>query len=284
MTSSLEQARCLVYDVEHEYIARDQASVRAALTEHKRTAVAAGDQAQAKEIWCLETLLNAQEHYLSAFQAMRAQEFPAAWTSLVHAENALHFLRGHLPDDVGRSAFIAQQVENFQTLFPYRIFTSPELVIGYHTCSVCGAVVRLRTPCGHEPGEIYDGEMCHRKAHDVQLVGVALVRNPVMKTNVISTAEHPYDFPMVAKVITHLSGPFAPWHIEWNEMRLPHSLFAHIRTREPCPCNSRLEYGQCCLNRLGVRQEEGKVTIGAGIAVPPWSFYRSPLRHANDPV
>src|ERR1039458_2558224 len=70
-------------------------AVQEALAQLKRDAVAAGDQAQAKSIWCLEQTLRVQEHYLRAFAQLKAGALYDAWCELEKTELALANLERH---------------------------------------------------------------------------------------------------------------------------------------------------------------------------------------------
>lgn len=147
----------------------------------KTAAVAAGDANTAGAVWCLETIADAQDRYLSAWDAMREDRFYAAWCALEQSEIALHFLARHL-DDSGNMfgvAFLRTYVPRWQSLFPYRVFLSPGFSKRSIHCSICDARLTPRRPCDHHLGELYDGVMCRRVIKEATMIEVSLVERPV---------------------------------------------------------------------------------------------------------
>lgn len=142
------------------------------LAEIKRQAVQVGNQTLAKAVWCLETISEIQDHYLSAFSSMKDDAFFEAWCELERCEVRLHNLSRHFPedDDTFGLALFAAHTENYQSLYPYRVYFSPEILRVTELCSICGERVSLWNRCGHRPGEIYDGEMCGRNITDTNPV------------------------------------------------------------------------------------------------------------------
>jgi len=53
----------------------DREAAQVALREHKVVAVQTGDQALAKEIWCLEQILKIQPSYLAAFTDLKGGQY-----------------------------------------------------------------------------------------------------------------------------------------------------------------------------------------------------------------
>src|SRR5262245_49581351 len=89
--------------------ARDEGenqTIRDEISRLKREAVARGDQPAAKHLWCLETALDIQTKYLTAFSQMRAGEHYNAWCTLELVELGLGRLQKHFPCDRFHLEFI----------------------------------------------------------------------------------------------------------------------------------------------------------------------------------
>jgi len=161
--------------------------------------------------------------------------------------------------------FIGSQVSKFQSLFPYRMFLSPSLVIRKCRCSICGQEMSIRNPCGHRRGEIYDGELCTRIVEDADLLEVSLVPNPVQKYSVVfpkdsdGASSDPYDYRLVEYVTRGLRVPFDAWDVEWTNIRHPHELYSHYAKGDKCPCGSGKTYESCCLQESGVLRPHARV-------------------------
>jgi hypothetical protein len=157
------------------------------LAAHKAAAVAAGDQPLAKHLWCVGHTVEAQQLFLKAHRQLKDRHFFEAWCTLEQVELALGRLRRHFRENWAeyRLAFIEKITTAIQSLYPYRLFLSPELLEESKVCSICEKPVSLRAPCGHEVGEVYDGEYCCRIVTKFQVLGTALVRDPVQKYSVL---------------------------------------------------------------------------------------------------
>jgi hypothetical protein len=244
--------------------------LRAALARHKVDAVNAGDQAVAKDIWCLEATLEIQTSFNQAFLEMRAGRYYEAWCRLEQAEVSLLALARHRELLDYRLDFIAAHTERFQSLFPYTMFFSPGLIVKERRCGLCDALITPRTGCDHRLGEIYDGVMCFHEIADAEAVEVSLVTNPVQKACIgwfldSSGSRIEYDHSLVRYVVEGLQSPFHAWDYRWTKTLHPHSLFEGTTSSDSCPCESGNAYGTCCRPTPGVLRPHCQVLF----AVPP---------------
>lgn len=251
-------------------------ALREELSETKRAAVQRNDQHLAKAIWCLESIGKVQTHYLHAFEQMQNGQFYAAWCSLEQAEVTLHFLDRHFRDDGERFGleFIRDRVQEFQSIYPYALFLSPEIWEKQVRCSICDGKMSPRGGCDHRTGELYNGKMCKRIIHEAVLLSVSLVRNPVQKYSVAFAIDpatsggnpNPDAYPTVRYVIECVESPWHWWHGEWTTERHPHSRYADVGPGEECPCVSpQGTYEECCLRAPGVLRPH----LSVAFEVPP---------------
>lgn len=248
-----------------ERSSNDEAFARTAslLKESKSQAVARGDPSAAKQAWCYEQILGIQRQYLDAFEQMRAGEYYKAWCLLEEVEIAWVHLEPHFACIEDRPEFavrfIVEHVKKFQSLFPYRLFLSTEMVEKRILCSICRAPLSVRQSCGHEVGEIYDGALCHRIVDACELVAVSLVTQPRHKYAVAFPgspegrgAKDPYQYAPIRYLVGRLVGPFDAWDVRWTRRRQPHSRYADVPETAPCPCESSKPYKACCRRESGV--------------------------------
>jgi hypothetical protein len=234
--------------------------IKAFLSTAKAEAVGLGDQDGAKAIWCLETALRIQNLYLQAFSELRGHKFYEAWCDLERAEIALDSLQRHDTTCWGeyRLGFIQKHIERWQSIYPYKMFLSPEFIALEKRCSICGKIVTPRKPCGHIKGQIYDGEECLRHVTQKPL-GWSLVEKPFQKYSVVflidpetgKPRDH-YDYSIVEYAIGALRNPFDGWEVVHTKRIQPHSRFSHVGRNDPCPCGSRKKYKKCCGPEEGV--------------------------------
>ncbi|HEV7764120.1 MAG TPA: SEC-C metal-binding domain-containing protein [Thermoanaerobaculia bacterium] len=247
--------------------------VAAQLEQVRLDAVAAGDQALAKETWCLKTALEMQQKFVAAFLDMKAGRFYDAWCTLERIEIAALGLARHMKlDDEYALAFIDEHVERFQKLYPYAIFMSPAYVEKEVRCSICDSKISIRSGCEHRVGEIYDGIKCLRIVTMAEMLEMSFVPTPVQKYSVPflkdaktgKQVDH-YDYSLVRYVVRGLRSPFDGWTMHRTTARHPHRLYNHVGRNDKCPCDSGKKYKKCCLSEAGVLRPH----IDIDFDVPP---------------
>lgn len=227
---------------------------------NKKAAVFQNDDILSKEYWCLEQIYESQNCFIEAFKLIKEHKYYDGWCKLEKSEIALHFLSKHF--DINSPGyklnFIEDKITEIQSLFPYKVFFSTELIEKKIQCSICDKVITPRNKCEHEIGEVYNGEVCIRKITDGEFIGIAVVQNPVHKYSVAFPINDkkenvdPYDYSVVKYLIDRLNSPFDNWRVERMKRRHPHENFSHIGRNELCPCGSGIKYKKCCLKESGV--------------------------------
>jgi hypothetical protein len=254
----------------NNFSSRNSGHVKSSLKKLKKVTK---DEGVLKHLWCLEELLRAQDNYVSAFYQMKAGEYYEAWQLLERAELSLHFLNRHFTDKDGKFhvAFMDKHIKQYQSLFPYKAFISPEIVEEEKICSICKQRISIRNPCGHKVGEIYGGEMCCRIVTKAKMLAMAVVDKPVQKYSVMFITDpetgqrQEYDYRLVESLVSRLESPFHYWDIEWTKRRHPHSMYKNVNPTDECPCESGRQYKKCCLKKPGVLRPHCKFVL----AVPP---------------
>jgi hypothetical protein len=236
-------------------------------------AAAAGDEARAKYAWILAKTLSTQQQYQAAFTHMQEGRFYEAWRLLERVEIALIWLQRHITftPEFGLDV-IDEQTPRFQKLYPYGIFTSPAYIEKERRCSICDALITIRSRCGHQIGEIYGGEMCTNVISMAELLEISLVTNPVHKANVVflrdpKTGERvdQFDYSILSYVIAGLCNPYDAWIPIRTMRRHPHARYKHVGRNGMCPCESGRKYKACCLGEDGVLRPH----IDIDFAIPP---------------
>lgn len=231
----------------------------AKVAEAKLAAVASNNEAEANSFWIVETIASIQCEFRKAFSFMKASRFYNAWCTLEVCEIAARSLLRHYTitkNDAHRIGYIWTMVERWQSLFPYKIFISPELLKKSIKCSICNTNISLRNPCGHKKGGLYNGEQCNHIVTKCDLLWMSLVTNPVQKYSVLfreskenSAPQDHYDYALVKLVSNRAESPFHEWH-ETCERRI-HSVasLGNFARRNPCPCQSGLRFNRCCSSK-----------------------------------
>jgi len=241
------------------------------LNKIKEKFVLEGNQEKAKEIWVLRQILKVQRTYLNSFSELKQGNFYQGWCQLEVCENLLLALEKHFHfekvDDY-RLIFIRDKVEKFQSLFPYKIFVSPEFELIELLCSVCEKKISPRNHCSHVAGEIYNGEICNRIVKSANILALSATENPRNKYAVMfltdsKTGEQidQFDYSLLKYLMGILITPFNEWSYLKTKVRHPHSKFKNVGRNDQCPCESGKKYKKCCLNEIGVLKDHVEFQI-----------------------
>jgi len=258
---SFEQCRQYLRDAPLNFRDRHPDKYAAALGLLKKEAVRSQKQDDAKMYWCFEQILIVQNAFIKAFFQLKDKQYYDAWCTLEKVEIGLHsLLRHHVDADEEYHLFyIEKHTSQFQSLYPYRVFMSPALLVHEKLCSICQQPISIRNPCGHRVGEIYDGEMCGRMISKADILEISMVENPVQKYSVpflkdpkTNETIDQYNYALVRYLVERLESPFHEWRVEWTKIRHPHSRFLDVGRNQPCPCESGKKYKDCCLRESGV--------------------------------
>lgn len=220
------------------------------------------NQGEAKKLWCFQTIVSIHKDYNNAFNLLVQKKYYEAWCQLEKIEITFHSLKQHLQFNNNEYLlnFIEKTVRNLQIIYPYKLFGSSEIVKKKAKCGICGKPISIRTNCGHEVGEIYDGEMCYRIITEADVLGLALVENPENKYSVLFTKDSKtgkqidqYNYNALDYLFEHIKSPYELWELKVTQKLKSHDHYKDIGRNDKCPCNSKLKYKNCCLKNEGVK-------------------------------
>lgn len=213
----------------------------------------AEDPDTANAFWFLGSVASARALMCQVFLRLKEGDYKEAWMQLEQVELTVAALKRNsfLPDEF-EIELLGRMVERWQSLYPYTVFASPEIIVKRETCSICEQDVDPFAPCGHERGKVYAGRLCSRLIHEAEVVSVSLVRDPVQKYSVLIPDPDPNDYTRVRYVAERVSGPFSRWNIEQTVAYHDHELFAGWPVEGDCPCRSGRTYRSCCRTKPGV--------------------------------
>ena len=145
------------------------------------------NQLGAKASWCLEIVGHIQDNFVSALLHIKAEEYREAWNLLEQCEKAIKSLDRHFVESRGEFGIehVRVHTQQLQELYHLKWGFSLGFLNEEVYCSVCQTKRRLRGDCGHEIGEIYDGEICHNVVKKGRILHISLVDNPAQKYSVI---------------------------------------------------------------------------------------------------
>lgn len=226
--------------------------IKQCLSELKQEAVNIDDQVTAKAIWCLETVSQIQEYFLSAFSCLKAGDYQEAWNQLAHCESQIRSIDKHLtegPQEFGIE-HARGHTRQLQELYLLEWGFSPGLIKKEVHCSICDTRLTLRNGCGHKNGEIYDGELCVGVVKQAEILHISLVKNPAQKFTVIfPNGNDDLRLGPIKLIGQTLNSPWDSWSYHKETRRRHHPLFKDLGRNDRCPCNSGQKYKKCCLGK-----------------------------------
>ncbi|MFH1374043.1 MAG: SEC-C metal-binding domain-containing protein [bacterium] len=215
------------------------------------------DQSGAKRAWCLEQVVLVHKHYIEAYRSLLDRQFYGSWCAFEKSEIRYGFVTDHLERQIDNPYLLDStlaMIHKFQSLFPYKLFFSPEMLYLNTACTICGAERSIRNPCGHEIGEIYDGEMCGRRITEFRAVGVSVVTEPHQKYSVAfpSSPEDkerrdPYNYAQLEYLVARLQDPYDEWDVRLTTKSHSINKFKSLGRNDQCPCGSGIKFKKCCL-------------------------------------
>lgn len=217
-------------------------------------ASAAVGSVDANKIWFVRQVAECRRSYLAALLEMRHGAYYHAWCRFERIELDLRDLLSNPVYDVDRFAIpdLARIVERWQSIFPYRLFASPEIIIKAEDCSICGAPVDPWSDCGHEVGKLYEGKVSHRVVRDMEFLSISIVQTPVQKILVLDPDSPNYDYQPIDFVLARLPKPFFEWQVNRTTASYPISNLGPLSDDEPCPCGSGKPYAGCCKGKPSI--------------------------------
>lgn len=184
------------------------------LSRIKEESLVSENQKVAKAVWCLETIGSIQDCFISAFDFMHKDYFYQGWCQLIECETSIENLDRHFLDKNKYFGIecVRFQVNQFQKIFPYRLFCSPAFKAKNVFCSICNNKITPRNYCGHKVGEIYDGKLCFRYYDGMEFDHLLLCPRPKHKYIVPFNETISYNYAAVRYVVDRLKSPWDLWY------------------------------------------------------------------------
>jgi len=237
----------------------------------KNNFVSEKNEEKSKYCFILQNILKIQQLYINSYNGIKNKEYYKGWCTLERCELEIKFLIPHFnitPDNRYYLYFIKDHVNKYQSIFPYKYFASPEILEKEKKCSICNKIISIRKPCGHEVGEIYNGQYCFRMVTDLEFLGVSLVKEPLQKYSVLFLQDEKnnkridhYDYSVIEYLMHSLKSPYDSWDVVLTRIRHPHSHFKTYGRNDDCPCGSKKKYKDCCLKESGVLRPHYQFTF-----------------------
>ena len=212
-----------------------------------------GDVGKANTSWALMVILRIHRDFRKVHTMLLEKQFYDAWCLMETIEIAVNNLLRNFPGTLNAVKYISMMVWQLQSLYPYKVFMSTEILIKERTCSICGKKRTIRHHCGHFPGYVYNGEMCYDTIEAAAFEGVSFVFDPEHKYAVAFLSDgngrkDQYDYMLLEGVMKFWKDPFMIWHYTTKHIHKSPEEFPGLTDDSMCPCGSGEKYGECCKN------------------------------------
>ncbi|WP_321515948.1 HK97 family phage prohead protease [Marinifilum fragile] len=139
-------------------------------------------------ILCLEISAEAIQSELSMLINLKEGNMDAAWGNLVYAQNQTSIVASNHPFSNGDylNGYLARLDAYEKVIFPKMMFASTGGIIRETKCSICKGDYE---ECDHMKGKMYNGQLCVREIHKIDLEEVSIVENPANKLCRVLTIE-----------------------------------------------------------------------------------------------
>lgn len=172
---------------------------------------------QSNKVWAMMTAIEVHQLYIQAFEQLKKGDYYIAWCSLEIAELAIAAIMRNDTDLYESVRDISFQIQRIQSIYPYKVFASTEILIKEQKCSICDSVRCIRNDCGHRVGYVYNGKLCANIVTSRELKSISIVTNPVHKYAVAflndgkgNSVDH-YDYSILSALMKVWENPYKFW-------------------------------------------------------------------------
>lgn len=209
----------------------------------------------------IEELANAQHvasQYLnllcqlsSYFKSLKAKEYKESWNILQDCLDSAFWIGSYtVIENRYEIPQIVDLLTGYESLYPYNIFASTEMVITKSECSICGKPFQS-LDCPHIKGHLYWGEIAIEKVTEIkEFQAVALVSHPLDKRCVMElsddTRTKEEKFRLLNEFLEQKIPAFQLFSIEIQKTRRQRTDIEIVKRNDKCPCGSGKKFKNCC--------------------------------------
>lgn len=180
------------------------------------------------------------------------ESYHESWCALQDGMDRLRHLKKFYPHKNKVVCFFEQQLIKLETLYPYKLFSSPGFIVGRFECSICGNDIDSDL-CQHMKGELYFGEVAYAVARDLKDIDhFAFVTNPTNKRLTIGCDDSHSQFNLFKDAVLHFNkrklSPLGFSNVELYEFVRPDPEWVKLPRNSKCYCGSGNKYKKCCIN------------------------------------
>lgn len=145
---------------------------------------------------------------------------------------------------------IVDLLTGYESLYPYKVFASTEMIITKSECSICGKPFQS-LDCQHIKGNLYRGEVAIENVTEIkEFQAVAMVSHPLDKRCVMElsddTRTKEEKFQLLNEFLEQQIPAFQLFSIEIHKTRQQRPDIKIVERNDKCPCGSGKKFKNCC--------------------------------------
>lgn len=187
----------------------------------------------------------------SYFQTIRSEKYKESWFILQDCLDSAYWIGQHtIIEHRYEVPQIVDLLHNYESLYPYKVFASTEMVISKSECSICGKSMNS-LDCTHLKGHLYWGEPALEKIIDVkEFQAVALVSHPLDKRCIMEFSDddrtEEEKFQMLHEFLKQEVYPYQMFSVENQVSYRQRTDIQIVGRNNSCPCGSGKKFKNCC--------------------------------------
>lgn len=232
----------------------------------KEKAIQNEDESNANALFVVNSYIKLIQKYTKYWVLLRSEKYRESWGALQDCLDHLRVVsrftnwteKFHLD-------FLWMQLKELEKLYPFKVFSSIEMMIEKEKCSVCGKP-STDLDCVHIRGELYNGELAHSIVEKGKLLAVALVKNPMDKRCVVEVSgdnrSEEEKFKLLHFFNSQVKVPLQAFGIVETTRDRSINEFKDVGRNERCPCGSTKKFKNCCINKNSITTPHTIIQLG----------------------
>jgi hypothetical protein len=187
----------------------------------------------------------------SFYNLLNMKEYKSSWNTLQDCLDSAFWIGQHtVIENRYEIPEIVDLLTGYERLYPYKVFTSSEMIISKSECSICGKPFQ-NPDCPHIKGNLYWGELAIENVTEVkEFQAIAMVSHPLDKRCVMESSDdtrtQEEKFQVLHEFLEQSIPVFQLFHIEVNKTTRKSTDINIVGRNEKCPCGSGKKFKKCC--------------------------------------
>lgn len=187
----------------------------------------------------------------SYFKSLQEKEYRESWNILQDCLDSAYWIGQYtITENRYEIPQIVDLLTSYESLYPYKIFASTEMIITKSECSICGKPFQS-LDCPHIKGNLYWGEVAFENVTEIkEFQAVALVSHPLDKRCVMElsddTRTKEEKFQLLHEFLEQQIPAFQLFSIEIQKTMRQRPDIKIVGRNDKCPCGSGKKFKNCC--------------------------------------